>query len=246
MTRYLGWVLLPALLLAAPQAVRAQLDAFSGPLSPGNWMSTFNMDPVSQLVEQERRNADAQAEPEPPATSPASASSLRFTATTDRRAANLASFVQKTKAVDPAGAEQLETLFASSDIIALMEQELSKVGLHTDNLADAYALWWINCWSAVHAEFSTPDRATIDAVRGQAARALVTGGKTAEISDALKQQFAEAMLVQALLLDSALQQAKGNPAQLELLATAANAGAKGMGLDMENMILTPEGFVPRT
>jgi uncharacterized protein YjbI with pentapeptide repeats len=157
-----------------------------------------------------------------------------------------ASFVQKTQAADPAGAEQLKALFASGDIVALMEEELSKVGLHTTNLADAYTVWWINCWSAVHADFSTPDRATIDAVKAQAARALLAGGKTAETSDALKQQFAEAMLVQALLLDAALQQAKGNPAQLKLLATAANTGAMGMGLDMRSMVLTSSGFVPRT
>ena len=241
--RRFGCALLPMLLLASPSTAHAQVDAFAGPLSPGNWMSTFNMDPVSQLVQQERRKADGRAAPSSAPLSPVPASELRFAPSTERRRANLAAFVHKARAVDPTGAQQLATLFASGDIIARMEPELAKVGLHTNNLADAYALWWINCWSAVHGDTSTQSRTAIDAVKAQAARALIAGGKTAGTSDTLKQQFAEAMLVQALLLDGALQQAKGDAKQLQLLSTAANKGALEMGLDMRTMRLTPRGFV---
>jgi hypothetical protein len=234
---------IPVLLITAPFTAAAQVDSFSGPLSPGNWMSTFNMDPVSQLVDQERRKAEAR---EGPVTKgpEASVASLSFRPSVERRKANLASFVAASRARDPAGAKQLSTLFASGDFIALMGKELARVGLRTDNLADAYTFWWINCWSAVHADFATPDHATIDAVKGQATRALLAGGRTAAASDALKQQFAEAMLIQGALLDAALQQAKNNPAQLKALAAAANQGAGGMGLDMRTMKLTPRGFMP--
>jgi hypothetical protein len=245
MMRFAGPVLGCLLLMFAPLPAHAQIDAFAGPLSPGNWMSTFNMDPVSQVVEQERRKSATRAASTGPAVSPDRAASLRFVASPERRRKNLASFLKKARAVDPAGADQLGALFASGDIISRIQGELAKVGLRTDNLADAYALWWINCWSAVHGDLSTPDRSTIDAVKGQAARALVAGGRTAGIPDAVKQEFAEAMLIQALLLDGSLQQAKGNAAQLRLLAAAANTGARGMGLDMTTMRLTSTGFVPK-
>jgi hypothetical protein len=208
-------------------------------------MSTFNMDPVSQLLQQERRKADARSErlssPDPLR----SAAQLGFSPSLERRRANFASFVQNARTADPAGADGLATLLGSGDIIARMEPELAKVGLHTDNLADAYALWWINCWSAVHGDLKTPDRATIDAVKAQAARALLSGGKTAVTSDTLKQQFAEAMLIQALLLDAALQQAKGEAEQLELISSAANKGALEMGLDLRKVTLTQYGFTAR-
>ncbi|WP_207483094.1 DUF6683 family protein [Arenibaculum pallidiluteum] len=246
MMRNFARACLSILLLAMAVPAQAQVDSFAGPLSPGNWMSTFNMDPLGQLADQERRKAGASPAPAPgPSASTAvPISGLSFTPSAERRRANLASFVEKTRAQDPAGANQLSALFASGDIIARMGQELAKVGLRTDNLADAYTVWWINCWSAVHADFSTPDRATVEAVRAQAGRALVAGGKTATASDALKQQFAEAMLVQGLLLDAALQQSKGDPAQLKALAVAANQGAKGMGIDLRTMKLTPRGFAP--
>jgi hypothetical protein len=207
-------------------------------------MSTFNMDPLSQLADQERRKANARAASSPGTQlgSPAAQAELRFVPSGDRRRANLQSFVEKTRAVDPAGAEQLRSIFASDDMIERMGQEMAKFGLRTDDLADAYTLWWISCWSAVHGDFSTPDRATVDAVKSQATRALLAGGRTNATSDAVKQEFAEALLIQALLLDTSLQQAKGNGSQLKLLAAAANQGAKGMGLDLTKMMLTPSGF----
>jgi hypothetical protein len=208
-------------------------------------MSTFNMDPVSQVVQQERRRVDARSERSSSPDPLSSTAQFRFTPSLERRRANLAGFVQSARTSDTAGAYQLAALLGQGDIIACMEPELAKVGLHTDNLADAYALWWINCWSAVHGDLTTPDRATIDAVKAQAARALLTGGKTAATSDTLKQQFAEAMLIQALLLDAALQQVKGEAKQLKLLSSAANKGALEMGLDLRTTALTPYGFAPR-
>jgi len=209
-------------------------------------MSTFNMDPVSQVLEQDRRKAKPGAPPRSSSIDPPAAvavSSLRFTPSAERRRANLASFVEQTRKQDPAGALQLRSLFASTDIIAEIHKAMAPKGLRTDNLADAYAVWWLQCWSAVHADFSDPDRATVQAVKAQATRALLAGGKAAAASDALKQQFAETLLVQALMLEASLRQARGDPAQLKALASAANEGAKAMGLDMTSMKLTSAGFV---
>ena len=241
------------LLTSAPVAARAD---FTGPLSPGVWMSTMNMDPISETLRQKcmlpedqpgprqpdrcrRGNAEGGAPDAAAVASP----SLSYLPSPARRKANLAAFVDKSRAADPAAAGQLQSLFASGDIIAKIGQGMAPVGLRVDNLADAYTVWWVNCWSAVHSDYSTPDRATAAAVKAQAARAILAGGKIAGVPDAMKQEFAEALLIQALLLEAALEQAKGNEAQLKAVAVAANAGAKGMGLDLTTMKLTGQGFI---
>lgn len=68
-----------------------------------------------------------------------------------RRRSNLAQFVAKTRAVDPAGADDLEKLFAQTDFIAAIGQAMAKQGLRLDNLADAYATWWVTAWQATAA-----------------------------------------------------------------------------------------------
>lgn len=60
-----------------------------------------------------------------------------------RRTANLQSFVAKSRASDPQGAAAMAKLFASTNVIALLDGELAQQGLSVDNLADAYTVWWI-------------------------------------------------------------------------------------------------------
>lgn len=57
--------------------------------------------------------------------------------------------------------------------------------------------------------------------------------------------MAESLIVQAAMVDAANDQMRGDPAQRRALAVAVNSGAKGMGLDLTGMTLTPEGFRPR-
>lgn len=245
-------LLLSASAICAPAS--AQVDNFVGPLSPGVWMSTFNIDPISTTLCHNGMLPDqpgcpgggraGAAAPRPTPAPAANPAALRFTPSPERRRTNLAHFVEKTRAADPAGAQQLQQLFASTDIITRMGTELAPVGLRIDDLADAYTVWWVNCWSAVHGDFSTADRATAMAVKAQVTRALLTQPQIMRANDAAKQEFAEALLIQALLLDASLQQAKDKPDQMQAVAAAANQGAKGMGIDMTTMRLTPQGFTP--
>lgn len=230
--------------LSTATAAPAQVDSFAGPLSPGNFWSTMQMDPISQAARQAQEQQAARARGQGATPAVPNPATLGFTPSPERRKANFAAFVEKTRAVNPAGASALQSMFASTDIIAKIGEELKPVGLRTDNLADAYTVWWVNCWSAVHGDFSSPDRATADAVKAQASRALLSTNQLGQASDAQKQEFAEALLIQALLVDASLQQAKGKPDQMKAVASAANQGAKGMGLDMTTMRLTPKGFVP--
>ena len=169
---------------------------------------------------------------------------IHYTPSKARRTANLARFVEKTRAVDPAGAKDLQNLFASGDIIDKIGAAAAPYGIRIDNVADAYALWRINAWQASRGRNDTPSRATNDAVRAQAARALSQSREFAGATDAQKQELAESLFVQAALIDGAVERAKGNPGQLRDIRTAVSKGASGMGLDLSTMELTEGGFVP--
>lgn len=183
--------------------------------------------------EQERRN-----------TPPPDVSRLGYTPSKARRGANLTAFVEKTRAVDPNGAADLQRLFAEGDTIERIGAAIAPVGLRVDNLADVYALWWITAWQATRGDNDTLGRDMYAAVRAQAARVLNGAGSPARASDGEKQELAEALLVQTMLIDAAVEQAKGNPALMRQVSAAVAKGARSMGLNMAAMEITGGGFVP--
>jgi hypothetical protein len=172
------------------------------------------------------------------------ARALRYTPSRTRRTANLSRFVEKSRAADPAGAAQLEQLFASGDIIDKIGGALAQHGMRVDNLADAYAVWWINAWQATRGHNDKTSRETNEAVRDQAARALSASPQLVEAGDAAKQELAESLLIQAAMIDASVEKSKGNPAQMRQIGAAVNRGARRMGLELGTMELTEEGFIP--
>jgi hypothetical protein len=159
-----------------------------------------------------------------------------------RRRANLAQFVQRAQAADPAGGAALGQMFAQGDFFAMLQGSLTPMGLRVDDLADAYAIYWIVAFNATHGVNPTPSRRQLDAVKRQATAAL---GNTAEFrsaTDATKQELAETLWIQMILLDGAIDRAKGDAAQLAAVGKAAAQGARGMGLDLSAMTLSEDGF----
>ena len=169
---------------------------------------------------------------------------LTYKPSMERRRANFAQFVAKSRKQDPKGAAMLEKELASSDIIAKMGRELSAFGMRTDNVGDAYAAWWLNAWLASRQRSDTPPARQIAAVRAQAARAMAAVPEMATASDAVKQEMAEANLVQAALIGAYIEHAKGNPALFRQVAAAVRKGARASGLNLDSMDLTDDGFVP--
>lgn len=161
-----------------------------------------------------------------------------------RRRANLARFVARTRAIDPAGADELAKMFARSDMIEEIGRLGAPYGLRIDNVADAYSTYWINAYQAFLGRNTTPSRTLMAAVRDQASRAIGATAQFAGANDAAKQEMAEALWVQAALLDVAVEQSRGDPARLKAVGQAAAQGAQAMGLDFTRMTLTEEGFVP--
>jgi hypothetical protein len=243
---------LAALTLALPIAVlpaSAWALDMSGPLDAGSAYVWMNMGPVSDTIRQDMRNgkygpAEQARQQTDDARAPAAQPiTLRYTPSKERRARNLADFIAKSRKVDPEGADRLQKVFAQTDLIEAMRAPLGKAGLRIDDVADAYAAWWITAWYASRGSNETPSAGKVAAVKAQAARALSATPMMRGASDASRQQMAEALLIQAAMLDDAVEQSKARPDWMAGVRAAAAKGAKGMGLDLASMTLTDEGFV---
>ncbi|MET3725844.1 hypothetical protein ABIC35_003780 [Sphingomonas trueperi] len=171
-------------------------------------------------------------------------SKLRYVPSKTRRSANLTAFVKKTRAADPQGAADLESVFAEDDFIERIRALVAPHGLQIENVADAYTLWWLTAWHAARGNNDTPPPEILAAVKAQAARAVLATGEIATASDAQKQELAEALWIQSALIDVAVEQAKQDPARLRQIGDAVRKGAKGMGLNLDAIDLTSQGFVP--
>jgi hypothetical protein len=176
---------------------------------------------------------------------PAPAGRLTYRPSLERRRANFAMFVAKSRKKDPVGAAMLEKELATSDVMGKMERELAGFGMRIDNVADAYAAWWLNAWLASRQRADTPPAAQIAAVRAQAAQAIASTPGFATASDAVKQEMAEANLLQAMLIGAYSERAKGDRDLSRRLAAAVRQGARASGLDLDAMELTNDGFAPR-
>lgn len=163
----------------------------------------------------------------------------------DLRQANVARFIEQVRARDPQDAANLEALNGSTDIVAAIDREMRTAGLRANNVADAYAAWWTVAWYAVQGRESFLDTRTAAAVRRQAAEAIVATGKLAGASDMVKQELAEALILQSALIDAMNEKMRDDPNLRRVMSTTVSKGAKRMGLDLTAMTLTPDGFRPR-
>lgn len=181
--------------------------------------------------------------PKPAAPDAATLAALRYTPSKERRAANMASFVAKTRKADAKAGDDLAKSFAASDLVEEMRAPLSKYGLRIDDVADAYTVWWANSWQASRGVDDDLSNATVAAIRRQVVGALTQTGAIRGASDAAKQELAETLLIQGAIMAAAVAQAKGQPELMPTVRAGALRSAQGMGLDLSKMELTETGFV---
>jgi hypothetical protein len=154
--------------------------------------------------------------------------SVMFDPSIARRKANLSHFVEKTRATDPTGAAKMAQIFASTDIIGLIDQKMqSTYGMRANNVADAYAVWWTSAWMGAQGRSDDPTQGQMAMVKRQTTNALAATPEFASATDAGKQELAEALLVQAALIGDTIDTYRSDPA---MLAKARAAIAKGRRL----------------
>ncbi len=147
---------------------------------------------------------------------------------------------------DPAARANFEQMLAAQP--SLMDEISAgarSFGFDPHNVVDAYVMWWMNVWLVANKRDEVPDRGTIAAVKQQVHIAFSSTPDLAKADDAARQEYGEALLLQAAMLGSAFEQWKNDPKMLQQLADAAHKGAQASGLNLSLMTLTQEGFVPR-
>ena len=171
---------------------------------------------------------------------------LMYSMSQQSRKQNISKFARSLKENDPNNAVNIDRTLGGGKIIDQVDQLMRQMGLRADNVADAYAVWWVVAWEAVNQQDVGSNASIYAAAKQQAANALLKTSQMGSAKDSVKQEMAESLLVQAVLIDGHIQAAKGNPTQQAALAKAVNQGAQKMGLDLTTMDLTEQGFVPRS
>ncbi|MBX7482746.1 DUF6683 family protein [Qipengyuania qiaonensis] len=174
-----------------------------------------------------------------------SASVLSYNPSVELRRANFAAFVERTRRVDPQAAADLAAN-VKPEIIPQMHETLKQYGASAYNLADAYAVWWITAWGVVNFDpTAEATAAQILAVSRQSANAMLAIPEFGNLSNAQKQELAEAYLLYTSINLTYLDYVKANPSKQSEVADAIKQGALKSGMDLDQMVLTESGFEPR-
>lgn len=237
--RGLPWLAVAAAIGASSPAPTLAQD---GAFNMGELTAILSTDHVTQA---ERARSINDQIFNPPA-SPVPATGAEFTYRYDRARTrqNLRNFVARTP-VEAGRAELERQLAAQPGLMDEISTAARSFGFDPHNVADAYAMWWMNAWLVASKRDEVPDAATVEAVKRQVRKAFAATPEFAASGDAERQEYAEGLLLQATMLGSAFEQWKNDPKMLDQLAEAARQGAKASGIDLSKMSLTQSGFVPR-
>lgn len=174
----------------------------------------------------------------------ASYAATQFKPNKSQTRANLQSLGRRLGASNPAIVVQAEQLFAKNDIIGAVGGVMDQFGLKRNNVAHAYALYWVVYWGLANKVYDAPSPAAMQAVAAQAERGFAANADFAAMNNAQKQAAAEELMALTAIMDASSEQAKSDPAFAAQLATASLEGSRKSGLDLDKMTLTENGFVP--
>ena len=141
-------------------------------------------------------------------------------------------------------ANVLETAFASQDTFAGLDKVISVYGLKSNNLADSLTVFLDTLREAANGKDENVTRKQALAVRDQMALILLASPETASLTDPKKQELADALILNTLVVAAAFEAAKaGDPSVRRELADQIQAMVKtSLGIDLRAVRLTDEGY----
>ena len=182
------------------------------------------------------------AQAQPAQSGSAGVQALAYSPSTAATRRNFDRFIAQTRKTDPQGADELKVLLAQPGLMDELAQELEPFGLRVGQLADAYTAYLINAWEASRGVFTPGSRRQALAVKGQLTQALLGVPEIRSASNEAKQELAEALLIQAVLIGAANEAAQQDPKLKAALSRAVRQGALGMGFDLDAFTLPDEGL----
>jgi hypothetical protein len=159
------------------------------------------------------------------------------------RKRNMEGFLAQFAAVDPAAMRALREEHAKSDLIVQGRKVMrAKLGLNPDNIADATALYLVTAWHGAKGD-DKGTKAEYRAVAAQLGRYVAADPSMARVSNAVKQQTAESMILNALIVDATVTNAMKTPGKLPGVKSAVAQGArKTFGFDLTALRLGTNGL----
>ena len=142
-----------------------------------------------------------------------------------------------------AQAEAIARNLRENDPVARWAGMVSGDGLHTGDLADALASYWVLNWAMANGSESSPE--TMQAVREQVRWAVANRPALARLTDAEKQAMAEEAMLNFVYEVTGYLQARqaGNEAMLGRIAMGAEMRfRREMMVDLQSLLLTNKGL----
>lgn len=168
----------------------------------------------------------------------------RFVRDPARFRANQQKLVSAMRVQSPEAAAALEQAF-SRDLIATIAPDLRRLGISADDMADMTAAYWVAAWEASHDMVGhRTDPALVAGARRQIAATLAKDA--ARMRDGDKQDVADTMLFQTLLVDARMKAAaQGGPEMRRRMSDAIHSEAAALlKTDLRQVKLTRAGFSP--
>ncbi|MET1755811.1 DUF6683 family protein [Novosphingobium sp. RD2P27] len=140
--------------------------------------------------------------------------------------------------------KEMRQLVLSRQALSEYERVAPAVGLKANDAIDAYAFYMLTQWGVANDYRANFTRAQVAGVRRQAANAFA-GVADQLATDALRQEFAEMLAIQGVIMSGAHEAAvrKGDEAAAaKYVAVARRGGQKVFTMDPTTMVLTDAGF----
>jgi hypothetical protein len=199
-------------------------------VTPANAQGGFDFSAIS------REMVGAKANTTPPA--PAEVKAFSFKPSATLRKQNLDKFINTLIAMDPGFAGQLQGV----DLVDMIEGEISKYGLSTANVADAYTVYLLAAHAVVNGVDMTEAQPQIDGTRNMVFQTMQTIGGVEELSDADKQSMAEGLILQAALFDAVGSAVREDAALTKKVQNDVRTAALELGLDLSQFVMGPNGL----
>ena len=145
-----------------------------------------------------------------------------------------------------AGGDAMARAFASQDLLQSWARQARPDGMRLGDVADAMAEYWVTNWLIAHGRLDAPP-ATVVGVRDQVRGVLARAPAFARLSQAQRQEMAEALIYNTLLQGEVAGDAmkRGDTALVARAGDAAVARFRNeAGVDLRRVELTGRGFRP--
>lgn len=175
----------------------------------------------------------------------AAPSPTHFTRDAARFKAMQQALIAKAATRDAQTSAALQQLFAQ-DIIAMLDPDFRAMGLDNSDVADMTAVYWINVWEAANGIFGhKTDLALVRGARTQLAGTITNSPGFAQMNDAQKQEIADSMILQAVLIAARSGGRQDAATRQKLSDAIAQEAQQVLKVDMRAVALTPAGFRPK-